>query len=522
MFEKILGNLWRFKSQLSGLHHPCNGYLLRLGKRWVLIDPPEDLLPQTVQPFIGKEDITDIYITHLQYEHAAGAARFPRAVLHVPHGDEYLCKGEIAYRAKVARSLELDPWEPSGNYQGHLAGAMNERPLKSPTKLGTSLYPGSQVDGFQVIATPGHGKSAVTLIAEIDGTRVAFCGDLIYGKGQLWNWFDCDWDYGLETGQRALLQSARRLRDAKPDLLCPAHGPVTNEAVENINHLILNLDAVLSLREKSAPALTDFPEPREKLAGWRELTPHLFQWKEGNLVLLRADDGHALLIDAGYCSRGADAKAVEPSEFFANVKKAFKIETIEWAVVTNYQYEHWNLIPDFVRREKAKVLAMDIVASPIEDPLRYNLARAGQGPSVTRLPVDTTVKEGSVFCWKGYDLRFFRVGGASKYQAGIQLDLDGLRVLLVGDAVRGASLTAGPIYCWNDAEPEEKGQLHAIRRMSERKPDLLVGHCGAALRQPSRYLKATLSDWLGRVNVLERLNPHPSAAPFFTPFRADG
>lgn len=522
MFEKILGDLWRFKSQLNGLHHPCNGYLLRIGKRWILIDPPEDLQPQAVRAIVGKGEVSDIYITHLQNEHAAGAAGFPKAVLHVPHGDEYLCKGEDAYRAKVQKSMTSEPWEASGNYQGHLAGALNERPLRVPVPLGDSLFPGNVVDGMQVLATPGHGKSAVTLLAEIDGQRVAFCGDLVYNGGRLWNWFDCDWDYGLETGQRALLQSARRLRDAKPDLLCPAHGDLCSDAAGDLGHLIMNLDAVLSLREGTKPVSIDFPEPKERIPGWREVTPHLYQWKTGNMVLLISEDWHAIVIDAGYCSRQPGIRVPEPAVLFQEVKKALGIRAIEWVVPTNYQGDHLNLIPHLVHVERAKVLALDIVAGPIRNPQQFNLARSGIEPGLKRdnITIDMTLSDGETFAWRGYNLRFFHLGGDTWYQLGIQIELDGSRVLLVGDAMKGTSLTAGPVLCWNDAEPEERGALFALRKIKERKPDLIVGAHGTAIRQPTRYIKASFSDWLGRVAILDKLNPRTSAAAFFSPFHA--
>jgi len=520
MLEKILGDLWRFRSQLDGLHHPCNGYLLRMGRRWILIDPPEDLLPQTVRPLLGKGEITDIYITHLQHEHAAGAAHFPKAVLHVPHGDEYLCKGEEAYRAKIRKSMASDPWEANGNYQGHLAGACNERPLRTAIPLGDSLYPGNVVDGMQVMATPGHGKSAVTLLAEVDGQRVAFCGDLIYSGGRLWNWFDCDWDYGLETGQRTLLQSARRLRDAKPDLLCPSHGDLCQDAVGDLSHLVMNLDAVLSLREATPPAPINFPEPKEKAPGWRELTPHLYQWKAGNMILLLSGDGHAMAIDAGFCGRQPAVKTPDPDTLFQGIKKALGIRSIEWVVPTNYQYDHWNLVSHLIRAERAKVLSLDTVTGPIQNPHHYNLARSQSEARSNQesLSIDMCLTDGETFSWRGYNLRFFHLGGDTWYQLGIQIELDGSRVLLVGDAMKGAALTAGPVLCWNDAEPEEKGSLFALRKISERKPDLLVGGHGTALRQPMRYVKACLSDWLGRVAILEKLNPRASASAFFSPF----
>ena len=179
--------------------------------------------------------------------------------MHVPSGDEYLCQGAAAYEKVVTPWEQPWEWESLGNFRGHLAGAKNERPLDFPVALSASLQAGETMFDFEVVATPGHGKNAVTLITHLGGARVAFCGDLIHGDGQLWNWFDADWDYGRQDGQNSLRRSAQTLVRLSPDLLCPAHGPVIREPAKSLALLDLHLAAVLAAPIGEEPRVLNFP-----------------------------------------------------------------------------------------------------------------------------------------------------------------------------------------------------------------------------------------------------------------------
>lgn len=521
MFEKILPGLWRFQSRLDGAHHPCNSYLLQIEGRWVLIDPPADLQPELLHPLIGRALVSDIYITHLQSEHAAGAELYPSAVVHVPLGDEYLCGGPGAYAQSLSTWSAPWEWRTTEVLPGQVAGARTERPLAHAITLGESLRPGSSLGGFEVIATPGHGRSAVTLRATIEGQVVAFCGDLIYRGGRLWNWYDCDWDLGAEIGQKTLLESARRLRELEIGLLCPAHGPVITQPARDLSHLILSLDAVLSMRESERPAAINFAEPAEKVEGWRELSPHLYQWKAGNAALLLSGDGHAMLIDDGLGMQLPRAERERHHDaVFQSVKKALNIQSIEWIVPTHYHAAHTDLIAHAVATEGAQVVGLDSVAGPLEEPERYNLAGSlkWHGAKNPALTIHRKLAEGDGFAWRGYDIRFFHLGGETWYTQGLEVEVDGQRVVFIGDAFPGASRTAGPVLTWNDAEPVERGPIFALRRMIECAPDLLIGGEGVAVRQPMPYLRASLKDWLGRKAIFDNLNPHRADADFFSPF----
>jgi len=517
--QNIAPGLWRFCSGLTGRHQSANGYILKRGNGWVLIDPPGDLGPGVLE-LCGEGTVVEaILVTHLQEEHVAGAGNFPGVPVHVPHGDEYLCHGWEAYRNVLKPWPEPWDWENRGCFRGHLAGALNERPAPFALTMGTPLRTGSRLGEFQILATPGHGKNAVTLVVELEGRNVGFCGDLVYGEGLLWNWYDCEWDYGRENGARTLADSADRLAHQwEGDILCPAHGPVIDEPQEALFTLARRIRAVLSLPSATVFSVAEAPEP---LPGWRQITPHLFQWKSGNTIVLVSRSGAALVVDDGVCIWEPLAeRARQHDEVFHQLKKFLGIRRIEWIIPTHFHGDHTEFIPRLAKSENAGVACLDSVAGPMEFPDRYNLAcpLPWYGSCHERLEITLRLPEGGHLHWEEYDLEFFRLGGQTGYHLGLDAMVDGRRTLFVGDAFLDVSGAAGPVICWNDAEPFEKGYVFALREMIERRPELLVAGHGFWLAGPMPCLERTLAAWLERMKDYARLNPRNSWDEFFSPY----
>ena len=520
--EQILPSLWRFTSGLKGMHQPCHGYILKMQDAFLLIDPPGDLTPRVVESISADALVTHIFVTHLQEEHVASAKHYPQAIIHVPAGDEYLCQGIESYERLITPWPEPWEWESRGNFQGHLGGAKNERPAAQALPLGESLRAGDRMMDMEVVSTPGHGKHAVTLIAVVDGRKVAFCGDLICEEGKLWNWFDCDWDYGPETGQRTLAASCRRLRDFPVDLLCPAHGEVLRDPRKALKCLEENILRVVARPEEPSPQAINFPESDSAAEGWRPVTPHIFQRKAGNNVIVVSSTGNALVIDDGLCIWEPLEKRVALHDaIFKQLKAALGIRKIEWIIPTHYHGDHTELIPHLAKNEGARIICLESISGPMEHPERYNLAcpLPWYGTVSETIPIDQRVPEGFVLDWHEYQFRFFHLGGQTWFHLGLEAVVDGLRTLFVGDAFWGTAKTAQPVLCWNDAEPVAKGWIFALKRMIECKPDLLVCGHGSSLRDPLPYLQTSLKAWETRLNDYARLNARSTWKEFFSPFQ---
>ena len=71
---------------------------------------------------------------------------------------------------------------------------------------------------FFVLPTPGHTLGSVTLLAEIDGRKVAFSGDLIHSPGKVATFHDLQYQYGATDGVDFALVSLHHLRNQGPQL----------------------------------------------------------------------------------------------------------------------------------------------------------------------------------------------------------------------------------------------------------------------------------------------------------------
>lgn len=512
---QLPATLQRIKSTLCGAHQPVNSYLLQTDAGTVLIDPAADCTPDKLR---ARPDA--ILITHLQEEHVAGCFHFLGVPVYVPSGSEYLCKGAAAYRQRETTWQPPWEWETRGNFEGHLGGARNERPPKQSLAIVGTVCEGEEVFGLRVLATPGHAKSSVTYLTETEAGRIAFCGDLIYGEGQLWNWFDCDWDYGPQSGQKALLESVKKLDKVRLNLLLPSHGPVITDAT-GLQTLRARLEKALPVFVADAPAVINFPEKDSPARGWREISPRLHQWKSGNCVVLLSRTGNALLVDDGLCFwQSLPKRATHHWAVIEDLKRALGITKIEMVIPTHYHGDHTESIPDVAAIEGAEVLALDVVADAIEHPERFNLCcpLPWYGAAHEVVKVNRRVTDGARVRWHEYELEIFHLGGQTFYHAGIAAEVDGEKVLFVGDAIGGMSAECEPVLCYNDCEPQTRGWAYAVDRMLEREPDVLVCGHGIAIRNPVPLLRAKQAAWRMRLEQFRELNARGDLRLFFDPF----
>jgi glyoxylase-like metal-dependent hydrolase (beta-lactamase superfamily II) len=465
----------------------------------------------------------DVLITHVQEENISGASNFRDARLHVPASDEYLCEGPTAYAKVVEKWQDPWEWETRGNFKGHLGGALNERPSKAPLKLAESLVEGTTIAGLRVVGTPGHGKNAITLIGEIAGKRIAFCGDLIYGDGQMWNWFDADWDYGIEGGFRAVQSSAKKLAMLRPEILCPTHGPVVNDGPDALARLAERLERVLHHEPSGGEAgAINFAEVDSPSQGWRQILPNLHQWRSGNCnVLISRETRDALLVDDGLCYwKPLPERSRHHRQVMSDLKRALNIRRFDAIIPTHYHGDHIENIPELLEMDRGNVISLDTVADVLEHPERFNLAcplpwyDAGNDT----VAVHRRVKNGERIKWNEFELEFFHLGGQTYYHAGIATTIDGLRTIFVGDAMFNNSPLTEPVLTYNRCEPESQGWFYAIERLIERKPDLLVCGHGSAIRDPMPFLMRKRDAWRRRMLEYRELCPRERLVEFFDPF----
>ncbi len=516
-WQQIADGLWRRTSGRCGAQQPVTTYLWRRGETFTLIDPAADVTGESVRE-VGHAAVSEILITHFQRENVEGAVNFPDAALRVPAGDEYLAAGEQAYRAEARQWEEPWDWETRGDFRGDVAAALNERPTREPVRLADPLRPGEQGEDFRILATPGHGKHAVTILANIADQAVGFCGDVIHGDGQLWNWFDSEWDYGLQRGQRTLLESARRLADQPLDLLCPTHGPVVGDPKTALGRLASRLAAILDATGDPAPTQEDQPSPAP---GFRQILPSVHQYRDGNCAVLVSHRKLGLLFDDGPCCWKPMPERIEyHRRLMAEMKRALDLEKIDTVIPTHYHGDHVEMIPDLVATEKSRVVCLDLVADVLEHPNDYGVMcpLPWYGTGNDTVPIHQRASDNARLGWCEYDIEFTHVGGQTYYHAAMLAQVDGRRVAFIGDAVGLGSTAPDPVLCYNDGEPGGRGWAYAARQVRRARPDVIVGGHGAYLYDPLPFLDAKIANWDRQLQRFDQINARPRRTLFFSPF----
>jgi glyoxylase-like metal-dependent hydrolase (beta-lactamase superfamily II) len=207
-------------------------------------------------------------------------------------------------------------------------------------------------------------------------------------------------------------------------------------------------------------------------------------------------------------------------EVIAETKKVLGLSKIETVIITHYHGDHVYNIPILIESEGAEVVTLDCIAPLVKNSRENNLAAPlwWYGVEFGNVPVHRILRDGEKFGWREYEMEFFHLGGQTKYHCGIEVTVDGEKVLFVGDALYGWKTECEPILTYNNAEPSSCGWLYACERMLEREPTLLVCGHGSTIRDPIPLLRIKCENWRLRMDDFDALNARGDRQAFFNPF----
>ena len=187
---------------LTLLPDTCNVYVIRDGDRSLLVDIGSgDALDQANELGIPSPDT--VLVTHHHRDQVQG---LPRAVEH----------GIAAWVPPVERDLIADAdhhWQGRGIDNSYNTREDRFSLLHSVPIAGcVTEYRPMRFGGIEVLPlpTPGHTVGSVSYLAEIDGRRVAFTGDLLYGPGKVWSLAATQWSYTAHEGPAMTVLSCIR------------------------------------------------------------------------------------------------------------------------------------------------------------------------------------------------------------------------------------------------------------------------------------------------------------------------
>ena len=175
-----------------------NSLLIR-GERDYLVDP--GLIIQGA-PLVGAmqelgvdpNDVREVILTHLHFDHAEGLAGWPMRRTYV-----HKLETEAPYAQIVSGVLEMANLEVLEGEEGEIE------------------------PGLRWIRTPGHSEGLISLLVDADEGLVVIASDCVGPLPQYFDEMDLPEDFGPERDQ--LLEQWRRIRDLDPAVVIPGHNP---------------------------------------------------------------------------------------------------------------------------------------------------------------------------------------------------------------------------------------------------------------------------------------------------------
>jgi len=358
---------------------------------------------------------------------------------------------------------------------------------------------------FAVLPTPGHTVGSLSLLATLDGRRIAFTGDLIAAPGKIWSLAATQWTYNQGEGLAATILSLLALKARRPELLLPSHGEPIAEVDEAIDRTVARIEALIEGRKQKNRLLTVLREEP-----YIALSPHLL-WNRTSLAysyVLLADTGKALFFDFGYdfsigLAAGADRAGRRPWLYsLPALKTAFGVREIDAVIPTHYHDDHVAGINLLREVEGTAVWLAENFADVLARPDDYNLPCLWYDP----VPADRVLPLGQPIEWEGYTLTLHPLHGHTTYAVAISLEVDGRRVVVAGDQYQASEQRRAPtlwnyVYRNGFAPDDYRASAALFRRLD---PQLvLTGHWSPFAVQPDYF--ASLDE---QGETLARLHRH--------------
>jgi len=478
--KKVSTNLYLYEDT-------CNVYVIKTGEKAIAIDFGNGNVLQHLSS-IGVQEITDVLMTHHHRDQAQGlhlaAERGIR--IWVPHTEQDLFHSiDEHWKAR-----EID-----NNYNNR----QDRFSLLQPVPVYKTLkdYQTINLNGHKltILPTPGHTTGSISIVCTIDQAKVAFTGDLIYGPGKVWSMSATQWSYNGGEGIALSVLSLLELKDRNQDLLLPSHGTVMKEPNEAITLLIERFTELMKLRKQN-PRLFQL---REK--PYENVTPHLLKNRTSmaNTYVVISKTGKALLFDFGYdfiggLAAGADRASRRPWLYtISKLKEQYGIEKIDVVIPTHFHDDHvagFNLLREV---EGTKVWCPENFSDILENPKTYDL------PCIwyDSIPVDKTLPLSQKVKWEEYEFTLYEQSGHTLYAVAIDFEIDGKRVLVIGDQYQGDDINYvyhNKFRMWDYCDSAE-----LYKRL---RPDIIIaGHCDP-IHVTEDYLQ-TIED---KGALLERLH----------------
>lgn len=445
----------------------------------------------------------------------------------VTAAEAVIAAGAKVVAAEAERELIETPetfWDSFWTSRFHDYAQQSTKILTRPLDVSRWVKDGDTLDAggvtFRVLDTPGFTRGAVSYVAEIDGAKIAFTGNLIYGDGQLVDLYSFQdaipeakigGYHGHASRLAQLIPSLRRIAAEQPDLIIPARGPVIRNPQEAIAKLIGRVQAYYRNYLSTNALNWYFKEERMTIKGRRilgedadvrlmplsvhETTPGWI-WENSTSRMLISDDGHGFLLDCGY------------QRVIDGIKQLMKdglVNKVDGIFVTHYHDDHTNMVQVAAEEFGCPIYATVEYEDILENPGAYHM------PATTDNAMKdvTGLKSGHQMKWKEYDLEFQFYPGQTLYHGALLVRRNGgTPHYFVGDAFSPSGMDD---YCLLNRNllHDNTGYPFCLKKVRELGSDywLINEHIPHVFRFSEKELDYLETNLQKRKEILDELLP---------------
>ncbi len=436
--------------------------------------------------------------------------------------------GAEAVAPAAERSLIESPsefWNQFTKARFHDYAQQSTKILSEPLSVTRWVKEGDQLQWhglkLQVLDTPGYTRGAVSYVAEIDGKKIAFTGDLIYGDGKIFDLYSFQdaipeanirGYHGYGGRLAALIPSLRKVAAQKPDLLVPARGPVIRDPqaaidklVKRVQDLYRNYQSTNALNwyfkeerlQKCADRVLDKGDAQLQLMSYsrHEKAPD-WVFENATSRMLISDDGHGFLLDCGY-QRVIDA-----------VKKLMNtglVKQVDGIFVTHYHDDHTDMVQAAAEEFKCPIYSTREYKDVLERPHAYHL------PAMTSNAMKDVkgLKSGHKLSWQEFELTFHFFPGQTYYHGAMLAEKKGEKpIMFVGDAFSPSGMDDYCVLNRNLAHDDD-GFLLCFKKLRAMKKDywLVNEHIPFVFEFNDKELDGLEARFRERLRILGELFP---------------
>jgi len=446
---KISDNLYSFKDC-------CNVYLIKDGDSGILIDFSSGRILNHISE-VGVKKIKSVFITHHHRDQIQGLVELKNKDfdIYIPDGEKQFISDAEAFWKNVHIYINY-------NLRSHFNTIRKNIRISKTLKDGDIIQVGNYK--IKALLTPGHTDSALSYVVNINEKKVIFSNDLISSPGKITNYYDLHWIYMPPAqGINASLESFKKIKDEKPDVLLPSHGEPMKEPIMSIEKLEERYKKLLSLITPNRKNRTS-----EEMFS---VSKHIVYLGSTSYALV-SDRGRAIIYDYGYID------VPRMNEFI----KKYNVNHIDAITYSHYHDDHNIRTPELLYRMNSNRTTVDTevwmfekMLDVFEHPERYKL------PCLIPFPIkaDRVIKDGEIIEWEGLKLHFFYMPGQTIYHQGLLVEDEGKRYVFSGDNIwhpaDGIRPMNSPIIPRNRyLIKDNDGYLKISKDLLEFKPDVIV------------------------------------------------